>query len=125
MGSSRIEQNLNRSVVDRECTREYWSSFWGVTHGGEVQLALTYLNHGLLSRSGRLVSCTLILRVGPDLPGPCALIDEMPRVATIVATTITNVARRCIRLWSLLLGTAELEVPCGFALRWLHRPVSS
>jgi hypothetical protein len=47
----------------------------------------------------------------------------MPRLTTVVATTITNVARRCIRLWSLLLSIAELEVPCGFALGWLHRPV--
>jgi hypothetical protein len=125
MGSSRIEQNLNRSVVDRECTREHWSSFWDVTHGGEVQVALAYLNHGPLSRGGRLVSCTLILRVGPDLPGLWALVDEMPGLATVVASTITNVVRRCIRLWSLLLGTAELEVPCGFALRWPHRPASS
>jgi hypothetical protein len=42
---------------------------------------------------------------------------KCPGLATVVATTITNVARRSIRLWSLLLGTAELEVPCGLALR--------
>jgi hypothetical protein len=49
----------------------------------------------------------------------------MSRLATVEATAITNVARRCIRLRSLLLSIAELEVPCGFALRWLHHPASS
>jgi hypothetical protein len=49
----------------------------------------------------------------------------MPRLTAVEAMTITNVARRCIRLWSLLLSIAELEVPCGFALRWLHHPASS
>jgi hypothetical protein len=49
----------------------------------------------------------------------------MPWLATVVATTITNVARRCIGLWSLLLSIAELEVPCGFALGGfiVQRPV--
>jgi hypothetical protein len=41
----------------------------------------------------------------------------MPRLATVEATVITNIARRCIRPWSLLLSIAELEVPCGLALR--------
>jgi hypothetical protein len=83
------------------------------------------LHHRLLSRSGRLVSSTLILWVGLDLPGLGTLADVMPRLTTVEATTITNIARRCIRLWSLLLSIAELEVPCGFALGWLHRPTSS
>jgi hypothetical protein len=116
MGSSQIEQNLNRSVVDRECTREYWSSCWDVTHHSEVQLALAHLHHRLLGRSGRLASRTLILRVGLDLPGLGTLTNVVPWLATVVATTISNIARGCIRLWTLLLGTAELEVPCGFAL---------
>jgi hypothetical protein len=37
----------------------------------------------------------------------------MPRLTTVEEMTITNVARRFIRLWSLLLSIAELEVPCG------------
>jgi hypothetical protein len=49
----------------------------------------------------------------------------MPRLTTVVAMTITNIARRCIRLWSLLLSIAELEVPVG--LLWggfiVQRPV--
>jgi hypothetical protein len=57
-----------------------------------------FLNHGLLGWSGGLVSCTLILRVGLDLPGLGTHVDVMPWLATVVATTITNVARRCIRL---------------------------
>jgi hypothetical protein len=67
----------------------------------------------------------MILQVGLDLPGLGTLADVMPRLATVEATAITNVARRCIRLWSLLLSITELEVPCGFALGWLHRPTSS
>jgi hypothetical protein len=86
---------------------------------------LAYLHHRLLSWGGRLVSCTLILWVGLDLPGLGTLADVMPRLTIVVATTITNVARRCIRLWSLLLSIAELEVPYGFSLGWLHRPASS
>jgi hypothetical protein len=35
----------------------------------------------------------------------------MPWLTTVEATTITNVVRRCIRLWSLLLSILELEVP--------------
>jgi hypothetical protein len=35
----------------------------------------------------------------------------MPRLTTVEATMITNVARRYIRLWSLLLSISELEVP--------------
>jgi hypothetical protein len=49
----------------------------------------------------------------------------MPQLTTVEATTITNVVRRCIKLWSLLLSIAELEVPCGFALDgfMVQRPV--
>jgi hypothetical protein len=86
---------------------------------------LAYLHHRLLSRSGRFIPGTLILGVGLDLPGLGTITDVMPRLTTVVATTVTNVARRCIGLWTLLLSIAELEVPCGFALGWLHRPVSS
>jgi hypothetical protein len=47
----------------------------------------------------------------------------MPRLTTIEATMITNVARRCIRLWSLLLSIAEFPV----GLLWdgfiVQRPV--
>jgi hypothetical protein len=98
---------------------------WDVTHCSEVQLASAHLHHRFLSRSGRLASCTLILRVGLHLPGLGTLINVVPWLATVVATTISNIARRCIRLWSLLLGIAELEVPCGLALRLLHHPASS
>jgi hypothetical protein len=62
-------------------------------------------------RSGRLVPCTLILRVGLDLLGFGAITDVMPWLTTVETTAITNVARRCIRLWSLLLSISELEVP--------------
>jgi hypothetical protein len=89
------------------------------------QFALAHLHHRLLGRGDRLASYTLVLRVGLNLPGLGTLADVMPRLTTVVATTITNVAKRGIRLWSLLLSIAELEVPCGFALGWLHRPVSS
>jgi hypothetical protein len=37
-------------------------------------------------------------------------------LATVVATTISNITRGCNRVWSLLLVTAELEVPGRFAL---------
>jgi hypothetical protein len=52
----------------------------------------------------------LILGVGLDLPGFGTITDVMPRLTTIEATTITNVARRYISLWSLLLRISELEV---------------
>jgi hypothetical protein len=71
---------------------------------------LAYLHHRLLGWGGRLVSCTLILRVGLDLPGLGTLAHVMPWLTTVVATTITNITRRCIRLWSLLLSIAKLEV---------------
>jgi hypothetical protein len=96
-----------------------------VTHGGEVQFALAYLHHRLLSRSGRLVPYTLILWVGLDLLGFGAIADVMPWFTTVETMVITNVAKRCIRLWSLLLSISELEVPRWFALGWLHRPASS
>jgi hypothetical protein len=53
----------------------------------------------------------LILWVGLDLLGFWAIADVMPGFTTVEATTITNVARRCIRLRSLLLSISELEVP--------------
>jgi hypothetical protein len=68
------------------------------------------LHHRLLGRSGRLVPCTFILGVGLDLLGLGALADVMPGLTTVETTTITEVARRCIRLWSLLLSISELEV---------------
>jgi hypothetical protein len=48
---------------------------------------------------------------GLDLPGFGTITDVMPRLTTIEATAITNVARRCIRLWNLLLSISELEIP--------------
>jgi hypothetical protein len=53
----------------------------------------------------------LILWVGLDLLGFGAIADVMPWWNTVEATTITNVDRRCIRLWSLLLSISKLEVP--------------
>jgi hypothetical protein len=53
----------------------------------------------------------LILGVGLDLLGFGALADVMPGLTTVEATAIADVARRCIRLWSLLLSISELEVP--------------
>jgi hypothetical protein len=55
----------------------------------------------------------LILGVGLDLLGLGALADVMPGLTTVEATAITDVARSCIRLWSLLLSISELEVPEG------------
>jgi hypothetical protein len=49
--------------------------------------------------------------VGLDLLGFGAITDVMPWLTTDETTKITNVARRCIRLWSLLLSISELEVP--------------
>jgi hypothetical protein len=65
----------------------------------------------LLSRSGRLVPCTLILWVGLVLLGIGAITDVVPWLTTVVATGMTDVMWGCIRLWSLLLSVAELEVP--------------
>jgi hypothetical protein len=53
----------------------------------------------------------LILGAGLDLLGFGTITDVMPRLTTVEAMTITDVARRCIRLWSLLLSISELEVP--------------
>jgi hypothetical protein len=53
----------------------------------------------------------LILGVGLDLLGFGALTDVMPGLTTVEATAITDIARRCTRLWSLLLSISELEVP--------------
>jgi hypothetical protein len=77
----------------------------------KVQLSLAYLHHRLLGRSGRLVPCALILGVGLDLLGLGALADVMPGLTTVETTAITDIARRCIRLWSPLLNISELEVP--------------
>jgi hypothetical protein len=52
----------------------------------------------------------LILWVGLDLLGLGAITDVMHWLTTVERTVITNVARRCIRLWSLLLSISELEV---------------
>jgi hypothetical protein len=53
----------------------------------------------------------LIWWAGLVLLGFGAIVDVMPWLTTVEATTITSVARRCIRLWSLLLSISELEVP--------------
>jgi hypothetical protein len=53
----------------------------------------------------------LILGVGLDLLGFGAIVDVMPGLTTVEATVITDVVRRCTRLWSLLLSISELEVP--------------
>jgi hypothetical protein len=53
----------------------------------------------------------MILWVGLDLPGLGTITDVMPWLTIVEATMITDVARRCIRLWSLLLSISELEVP--------------
>jgi hypothetical protein len=53
----------------------------------------------------------LILWVGLDLLGFGAIVDVMPWLTTVETTTIADVARRCIRLWNLLLSISELEVP--------------
>jgi hypothetical protein len=53
----------------------------------------------------------LIRWVGLDLLGFRAIADVMPWLTTVEATTITNAARRYIRLRSLLLSISELEVP--------------
>jgi hypothetical protein len=53
----------------------------------------------------------LILGVGLDLLGFGALADVMPGLTTVEIAVITDVERRCTRLWSLLLSISELEVP--------------
>jgi hypothetical protein len=53
----------------------------------------------------------LILWVGLDLLGLGAITDVILWLTTVETTVITNVARRCIRLWSLLLSISKLEVP--------------
>jgi hypothetical protein len=72
---------------------------------------LADLHHRLLSRSGRLVPYTLIIWVGHDLLGLGEITDVMPWLTTVETTVITDVTWGCIRLWSLLLRVAELEVP--------------
>jgi hypothetical protein len=111
VGSSRIKQNLNRGVIDRECTRKHRSSLGDVTHGGEIHLSLVDLHHWPLSWIGRLGPCTLILWVGLALLGLGAITHIVPQLATIVTTAITSVTWGCVRIGSLLLSAAELEVP--------------
>jgi hypothetical protein len=53
----------------------------------------------------------LILWVGLDLLRLEAITDVMPWLTTVETTAITDVAWRCIGLWSLLLSVSELEVP--------------
>jgi hypothetical protein len=53
----------------------------------------------------------LILWVGLVLLGLGAITDVMPWLTTIETAVITDVMWGCIRLWSLLLSVAELEVP--------------
>jgi hypothetical protein len=53
----------------------------------------------------------LILWVGLVLLGLRAVIDIIPQLSTIVTTAFTGVTRECVRLGSLLLSIAELEVP--------------
>jgi hypothetical protein len=53
----------------------------------------------------------LILWVGLDLLGLGAITDVMPWLTTVETTAITDVAKGCIRLWSLLLSISKLEVP--------------
>jgi hypothetical protein len=53
----------------------------------------------------------LILLVGLFLLGLGAITDVVPWLNTIETAAITDVTWRCIRLWSLLLSVAELEVP--------------
>jgi hypothetical protein len=53
----------------------------------------------------------VILGIGLDLLGLGELANVMPGLTTVEAMTITDVAKRCIRLWSLLLSISELEVP--------------
>jgi hypothetical protein len=48
-------------------------------------------NYWLLSRSGRLVSHTLILLIGLVLPGLGAITDVVPRLTTIETAVITDV----------------------------------
>jgi hypothetical protein len=69
------------------------------------------LHHWLLYWSGRLVSYTLILLVGLVLLGLGAITDVVPWLTTIETAAITDVTWGYIRLWSLLLSVAELEVP--------------
>jgi hypothetical protein len=53
----------------------------------------------------------LILLVGLVLLGLGAITDVVPWLTTVETTAITDVAWGCIRLWSLLMSIAELEVP--------------
>jgi hypothetical protein len=49
MGFSRIKQNSNGVITDRECTRQHYCSLWDVNQGGEVEFTLLDMNHGLLT----------------------------------------------------------------------------
>jgi hypothetical protein len=112
MGGSRIEQYINGDVIDRECTRKHRNSFWYVTHGGEVHLALADLHHQLLSRIDRLGPCTLVMWIRLVLVLE-AIIDIVPRLSTNVTTAIVGVAWGCVRLGSLLLSVANWKFPEG------------
>jgi hypothetical protein len=49
MGCSRIKQNFNEVITDRECTRQHCRSLWDVNQGGEVEFALFDLHHRFLA----------------------------------------------------------------------------
>jgi hypothetical protein len=49
MGCSRIKQNSNGVITDRECTCQHCFSLKDVNQGGEVEFALLDLHHGLLA----------------------------------------------------------------------------
>jgi hypothetical protein len=53
----------------------------------------------------------LILLVGLVLLGLVEITDVVPQLTTIETAEITDVTWGYIRLWSLLLSIAELEVP--------------
>jgi hypothetical protein len=53
----------------------------------------------------------LILLVGLVLLGLRAITDVVPWLTTVETATIIDVTWAYIRLWSLLLSVAELEVP--------------
>jgi hypothetical protein len=49
MGCSRIKQNFNGVITDRECTRQHCCSLWDVNQGGEFEFALLDLHHEFLA----------------------------------------------------------------------------
>jgi hypothetical protein len=64
----------------------------------------------LVGWGDRLVSCTLILQIGLVLLGFGAVTDIVPRLTTVEIVAVTDVMWWCIRIWSVLLSVAELEV---------------